>query len=104
MIRAARGRSMDEWMDGVDLIICLAFWMVYKRRLPLICDDLLASCIASRNKLRFTSLFEPILEAFRGPNGSQNRLLGSFFSMLFLNAISASIFVRFGEAATSKNH
>ena len=65
-------------------------------------DDSGAGSIASRNKLRLTSLFEPILEAFRGPNGRQNRLLGSFFSMLFLNAVSASIFVRFGEAATSK--
>ena len=87
-------------MDGEDLIICVAIWTLYKRCAPLICDDLLAISIASRNKLRFTSLFEPILEAFRGPNGSQNRLLGSFFSMLFLNAISASIFDRFGEAVT----
>ena len=48
MIRATRGRSMD----GVDLIICLAVWTLYKRRFPLTCDDLLASCIASRNRLR----------------------------------------------------
>ena len=41
-------------------------------------DEFRVISIASRNKLRFTSLFEPILEAFRSPNGCQNQLLGSF--------------------------
>ena len=30
MIRATKGISMDGWMDGVDLIICVAIWMLYK--------------------------------------------------------------------------
>ena len=34
-----------------DLIICVAFWTLYKRRFPLLCDDFRAGCIASRNKL-----------------------------------------------------
>ena len=56
MIRATRGRSMDGWMDGEDLIICVAIWTLYKRRPPLLSDDLRASSIASRNGFRFTSL------------------------------------------------
>ena len=51
MIRATRGRSMDGWMDGEDLIICVALWTLYKRRRPLTFDELRASSIASRNKL-----------------------------------------------------
>ena len=31
MIRATRGRSMDGWMDGEDLIICLAAWTLNER-------------------------------------------------------------------------
>ena len=38
-------------MDGEDLIICVAIWTLYKRRPPLVCDDLRAISIASRNKL-----------------------------------------------------
>ena len=51
MIRAPKEISMDGWMDGEDLIICVALWTLYKRRRPLICDDLRAGSIASRNKL-----------------------------------------------------
>ena len=39
-------------MDGEHLIICVAIWTSYKRGCPLTCDDLLAICIASRNRLR----------------------------------------------------
>ena len=40
-IWATEGRSMDGWMDdrmdGEDLIICVAIWTHYRRRLPLLC-------------------------------------------------------------------
>ena len=55
---------MDGWMDGVDLIICLAIWTLYKRWVPLTCDDLLAGSISSRNRLRFTSFFGGIFMDF----------------------------------------
>ena len=51
-------------MDGVDLIICLAIWTLYKPWGPLPCDDLLAVSIASRNRLRSTSLFGAISQDF----------------------------------------
>ena len=47
-------------MDGEDLIICLAVWTLYKRWVPLTCDDLLAISIASRNELRFKTLLGAI--------------------------------------------
>ena len=39
-------------VDQEDLIICVAFWTLYKRRAPLRSDHLRASCIASRNQMR----------------------------------------------------
>ena len=71
-------------MDGVDLIICVAIWMPNKARAPLTCDDVLAVCIASRNRLRSASLFGRISEDFRGQHGGQNSIFESFFSMFFL--------------------
>ena len=47
-------------MDGEDLIICLAIWTLYKRRLPLVCAELRVPCIASRNELRFKTLLGAI--------------------------------------------
>ena len=64
MIRATSSRSMDGWMDREDLIICVAIWTLYKRRLPLTCVDLLAGSIASRKRLRLTSLCGGILVDF----------------------------------------
>ena len=55
---------MDGWMDGEDLIICVAIWMLNKARPPLISDEFRAIPIASRNKLRFTSLLGGILMDF----------------------------------------
>ena len=43
---------MDGWMDGEDLIICVALWTLYKRRAPLVSDDFRAVSIASRNQMR----------------------------------------------------
>ena len=77
---------MDGWMDGEDLIICIAIWTLYKRRLPLSSDDLLAVSIASRNELRSASLFGSIFEVLGGQHGRKNRRSGLIFAMLFLNA------------------
>ena len=55
MIRATKGR-LDGWMDGEDLIICVARLVVQKLCAPLLSDDLRVVSIASRNKLRSTSL------------------------------------------------
>ena len=52
---------MDGWLDLEDLIICVAIWTLYKRCAPLPSGDLLAISIASRNRLRSTSLLEGIL-------------------------------------------
>ena len=56
MIRATMGISMDGWMDGEDLIICIAIWTLYKRCLPLTSGEVRVISIASRNRLRSTSL------------------------------------------------
>ena len=57
-------RGADQWMDGEDLIICVAIWTLYKRRPPLLSDDLRVRCIASRNRLRFASLRGAIFRDF----------------------------------------
>ena len=85
-------------MDGEDLIICLAIWTLYKHRPPLTCDGLLAVSIASRNKLRSTSLleailrvFEAILGGFRRPKLTPNMVFRRFFGDVFFDSILASI-------------
>ena len=55
---------MDGWMDGEDLIICVARLVVQKLCGPLTSDDFRVSCIASRNKLRSTSLLGSIWKDF----------------------------------------
>ena len=82
--RATKGKSMDGrtvgwmegWMDGMDgwmdgcmdarmkqhLIICLAIWTFYNRRLPLTSVDFRAVSMASSNRLRFFSVFGMISE------------------------------------------
>ena len=89
---------MDGWMDGEDLIICLAIWMPNKARLPLTYDDSGAGCIASRNRLRFKSLWERFrktLERFwdvlRRQNGVQIKLLDFLFDY-FLQGLFALSF------------
>ena len=48
MIRATKGMSMDGWMDGEDLIICVARLVVQKLCGPLTCDEFRVISIASR--------------------------------------------------------
>ena len=93
---------MDGWMDGEDLIICLALRTLYKRWFPLICDDFPTICIASRNRLRFASLLGGILDGFGGQNGRKNRRSGLFFSMLFSNASLHRFFLDFWRFETLK--
>ena len=84
MIRATMGISKDGWMDGEDLIICVAIWTPNKAWPPLTSADLLAISIASRNRLRSASLCGAISADFRGQHGGQNSIFESFFSMFFL--------------------
>ena len=110
MIRATKGKSMDGWMDGVDLIICLAIWTLYKRRLPLVSDEFRAICIASRNELRPTSLSKGIYEDFGRISGGFGRpkwmpksIFGTFFFDAFFECVLASIFGRFFKGRKLKN-
>ena len=98
-------------MDGEDLIICLAIWTLYKRRRPLLSVDFLAVSIASRNKLRSTSLleailrvFEAILGGFRRPKLTPNLVFRRFFGDVFFDIVLASILHGFLEARNLKNH
>ena len=89
-------------MDGEDLIICAAIWTLYKLWRPLTCDDFREISIASRNKLRFTSLLGPIFKDFGSPNGSQIQFSRLFFSMLFFNAFEHPSLVDFWRLRTRK--
>ena len=101
---------MDRWMDGwtdgrtdgEDLIICVALWTLYKRRPPLLSDDLRAICIASRNRLRSASLcgaifrdFGAIFGSFGSYTQTPKSIFGSFFAMFLFECVLASIFCRF---------
>ena len=102
MIRATRGRSMD----GEDLIICVAIWTLYKLWVPLTSNELRMNrgmiSIASRNKLRLTSLFKAIWEAFGGQNKRQNRGLRRLFAMFFSNAFWHRFLFEFWRLETWK--
>ena len=91
MIRAKRGRSMNE----EDLIICIAIWTLYKLCGPLTCGEVGEISIASRNKLRFTSLWGSIFKDFGSPNGVSNSIFQAFFSTLFFNAFEHPIMMDF---------
>ena len=98
-------------MAGVDLIICLSIWTLYKRCGPLTSDDLLAGSIASRNRLRSTSLLEGILKVFGAILGGFRRrkwtpdmVFRRFFGDAFFDRVLASIFHGFLEARNLKNH
>ena len=47
---------MDGWMDGVDLIICIALWMVSNPQGPMGLGELRSVSMASKN-LVFETLF-----------------------------------------------
>ena len=102
---------MDGWMDGEDLIICVAIWTLHKRCGPLPCDDFLAVSIASRNRLRPTSLLEEILKVFRAilggfgrPKWTPNVVFRRFFSDAFFDRVWASILHGFLKARNLENH
>ena len=86
----------------VDLIICLAIWTLPKRRAPLISDDLLVGCVASRKRVRFTLRLELIFEDFGGPSGTRNSIFEQFFQFFF-EYLFASNFDRFLEDPNQKN-
>ena len=97
---------MDGWMDGVDLIICVAIWTLYKGRLPLTCGELLAVCIASLNKLRSASLFGAIskdFETFREAKIEAKIDFSEVFFDVFSECDFASILGQFFEARNPKN-
>ena len=105
MIRATKKRSMD----GEDLIICVAIWTLYRRRLPLTSDDLLTICIASRNRLRprprfFASRldFGAILGGFGRPKWKPKSIFGRFFFDVFFECVLASILGGFLKAQDLK--
>ena len=88
--------------DQEDLIICVALWTLYKRRGPLPCDDFRAVCIASRNKLRLTSLFGAILMVLGNQNRCPNSILEPFFAMSFSKAFWHRNFVDFWKLESRK--
>ena len=47
---------MCGWLDGENLIICIAIWTLYKRWGPVAFDDFRACCIALRGMLGCNSL------------------------------------------------
>ena len=86
----------------IDLIICIAIWTLYKLCRPLTSDELCEIPIASRNKLRFTSLLGPIFKDFGRPNGSQIQFSRLFFSTLFFNAFEHPSLVDFWKLQIRK--
>ena len=102
---------MGGWLDGEDLIICVAIWTLYKRWGPLTSDDLLAGRRASRNRLRSTSLLEGIFMVFgailgslRRPKWTPNGVFRRFFSDAFFDRVLASILHGFLKARNLENH
>ena len=60
-------------------IICVAIWTLYKLCAPLTSAEAREIPIASRNKLRFTSLWGPIFKDFGKPNGLPNSIFQALF-------------------------
>ncbi len=58
--------------------------------------------MASQNKLRSTSLWEAIFEAFGGQNGRKNSMCEPFFSMFFTNAFLHRFLLDFWSLETLK--
>ena len=69
---------------------------------PLICYKVRMIPIASRNKLRFTSLLGPIFKNFGRPNGLPNSIFEAFFSTLVFIAFEHPIWVDFSRVRTRK--
>ena len=113
-VEHARLQPLLWWLgrqraDQEDLIICVARLVVQKLWLPLTCDDLRAGSIASRNKLRFKSLFGGVFsilgrfwEVLGRPRGFENRFLGWFLAMLFSSAFWHRFWMDFWRSQTWK--
>ena len=69
---------------------------------PSSCDDLRVSSIASRNKLRLTSLLKPILKVLGGQHGPKKRISEAFISMLFLKSFLYRILIDFWRLQIKK--
>ena len=93
---------MDGWMDGEDLIICLAIWTFYKRWRPLIRDDLRVSSIAARNKFCLPSLFKAIWEVLGSQHGPQNLIFSGFFWYLRRSRFNSAPILWFTPLLTEK--
>ena len=59
--------------------------------------------IASRNKLRFTSLLGPILEVFGSQNGPSNQIFEALISMFFLTSFLHRILIDFWRLRIEKS-
>ena len=77
-------------------------WTLYKLCRPLISAAVREMSIASRNKLRFTSLLGPIFMDFGNPNGIPNLFARLFFSALFFNAFEHRILMDFWKLRIRK--
>ena len=98
-------------MYGVDLIICLAIWTLYKRWFPLVSDEVRAILIASRNRLRSTSLLEGILKVFEAilkgcgrPKCTPNVVFRRLFGDVFFDRVLASILHGYFKVRNLKHH
>ena len=80
----------------------VAIWTLYTLWVPLTSDEFRMISIASRNRLRFTSLLGPIFKDFGSPNASQIQFSRLFFSMLFVNAFEHANLVDFWRLRTRK--
>ena len=88
--------------DQEDLTICVAILVVPKLWYPLISDEPGVISIASRNRLRLTSLFGAILVVLGGQNRCPNSILELFFSMSFSKAFWHRNLVDFWRLKTRK--
>ena len=102
--------QINGWMDGEDLIICVAIWTLYKRRGPLTCDDLRALSIASQHELRlrpnvfrfFVDFGAPALPKW-SQNRAQNPIFGYFFAILFSTTLLDRFFIDFSRTRPLKS-
>ena len=87
-----------------DLIMCIAIWTLYKLCRPLTCAEVRVSPIASRNKLRVTSLLGPIFKDFGSPkfNGLPSSIFQVFFRHYFSMRLNIEFWWIIGGSKTEK--
>ena len=98
---------MDGWMNGEDLIICVAFLVVQKLQAPLTSDDFRAISIASRDRLRLAWRFKITLEGLGIQHGSQIPFFGMFsiyFSIAFWCRFGGGFGWIFGSSKPENNN